>query len=363
MILIGLGSVAGSYLVQHLFAADGGSTPRRDRCKFAMKLSKVREDDSKDTVLRLLGIPDDIRRAPDPVPFPTDEIWCYGTDGHCSLATLGEVCFRGGQVVWVTGGDGQPPSRDIIDEDELCAGMRFLHPGPEAAGYNDPLHLIRVTNYLRPLGKAKSLAIIAEYGRIHDVAVDETWLFLLLRVLFEVPSPPGYMPEMIIGRMCPEPPEERKRIPRFPIMIVDDVPFSLLWGVSLAGQPQPIGQHIDYFQTHGKIRDRDLRPPDDPYPSLKKLFTSEEWNYVTKTSGRSRLIESFTSRTFLQLLALCRTAYDPPESRQPTEQPSMADYDLHHKAFVGIGARWDAKLQLYVRRDGTSGKFGHLKIG
>ena len=80
--------------------------------------------------------------------------------------------------------------------------MRFMHPGPEYAGYNDPLHLIRVTNYLQPLGKEKALAIIDEYCRIHEPGLDETWLFLVLRTLFEVPQPPGYMPRMKIGAMA-----------------------------------------------------------------------------------------------------------------------------------------------------------------
>ena len=106
-----------------------------------------------------------------------------------SLATLGEVCFRKGTVVWLAGDRGHPASPNVIGEDELRAGMRFLHPGPEAPGYNDPLYLIRAANFLQPLGKAKALAIVGEYARIHDVAVDETRLFLLLRTLFDVPRP------------------------------------------------------------------------------------------------------------------------------------------------------------------------------
>ena len=139
-----------------------------DRLEFAEKLARVRDGDREAEVRRLLGTPEDIRRAPDSVPYPTDEIWCYGTNGHGSLATLGEVCFRQGSVVWVAGGYGKPPSPSVIGEKELREGMRFLHPGPECSGYNDPLHLIRVTNYLQPLGKEKALAIIGEYGRIHE---------------------------------------------------------------------------------------------------------------------------------------------------------------------------------------------------
>jgi hypothetical protein len=151
------------------------------------------------------------------------------------------------------------------------------------------LHLIRVTNDLQPLGKERALAIIGEYARIRDVGVDETWLFLLLRTLFDVPQPPGHMPDMYIGAMSPAPPEDRLRIPRFPIVIVDDIPFSLLWGVTLAGEAEPVTRHVEYFRQHGGIRAAKLRPPDDPYPSFKKLLQSKEWAEMAKAEKNAPL--------------------------------------------------------------------------
>jgi hypothetical protein len=334
--------------------------PQPNRISFVAKLAQVRYGDKEDDVRRLLGTPGDIRRTPDPVPYPTDEIWCYGTDGHGSLATVGEVCLRQGSVVWVAGGRGEPPSPSVISENELRRGMRFLHPGPECCGYNDPLHLIRVTNYLQPLGKEKTLAIIGEYGRIHDAGDDETWLFLLLRTLFDVPQPPGHMPDMAIGAMIPAPPKERTRIPRFPIVIIDDVPFSLLWGATLIGAAQPVDHHVEYFRKHGTIRAGKLRPPDDPYPSFQKLLRSKEWADMANAEGSSRWVSNYAGHTLLQVLALGRTAYDPPEARQPFAYPNMSDYEPHHKSFLETGARWDEKLQMYVRRDGSHGQVGHL---
>ena len=347
---------------QRSLAFDATTAPEsRDRLEFAKLIAKARDAESKGSVLELLGKPDDVRRAPDPVPYPADEIWCYGTDGHCTFATLGEVCFRDGRVNWVAGGRGQPPAINTINEDELCSGMRFLHPGPEAAGYNDPLHLIRVANYLRRLGKPKALAIVGEYGRIHDVAVNETWLFLLLRTLFDVPTPPGYMPDMIIGATSPRPPKKQTEIPRFPIVIVDDIPFSLLWGVRLLGRAQPIGQHVEYFGKLGTIRSNDLRPPDDPYPSFTKLLASKEWRVMATAEGDAHSVDNYARHTFLQLLALGRTAYDPPMARQPFADPEISEYDEHHREFLRSGAKWNEKLQMYARGDGTHGKVGQLK--
>jgi hypothetical protein len=359
VILIGILSNAGA---RGEDATSHSSSPksRPVRREFAEKLALVRDNDKQEEVRRLLGSPEDIRRGPDFGLFPTDEIWGYGADGHGSLATLGGVWFRQQRVFWVVGGRGEPPLPSVVSENELCAGMRFMHLGPEHAGYNDPLHLIRVANYLQPLGKEKALAIIDEYCRIHEPGLDETWLFLVLRTLFEVPQPPGYMPPMGIGAMTPAPPKDRVHIPRFPIVIIDDVPFSLLRHVMLAGVPEPATRHVEYFRKHGTIRAGKLRPPDDPYPSFQNLLKSKEWAKIAKADGDPLWISAYAEHTFLQVLALGRTAYDPPEARQPFADPSITDYERHHRSFLETGARWDEKLQMYVRRDGTHGQVGHL---
>lgn len=329
-----------------------------NRQQFAKTLAQIKSDDTEAKVRKILGSPEHVRRDPEPVPYPTDEIWCYGMDGPGSLATLGEVCFRDGKVIWIAGGGGKPPTPEVVSERELRAALQFLHPGPEHAGYNDPLHLIRVTNYLQPMGKEKALAIIGEYPRIHHV--DETWLFLLLRTLFDVPDPPGHMPKMMIGAMSPAPPEDLTSIPRFPVVIVDDIPFSLLWGVTLGGRPQPVIDHVKYFRKHGTLRTGRLQPPDDPYPSLKKLLASAEWKAMAGANASPRMLANYTGHTLLQVLAMGRTAYDPPKARQPFAYPKMADFDRHHAAFLDTGARWDEAKQIYVRQDGRHGPTGHM---
>ncbi len=333
--------------------------PARNRRAFSRLLAQIKDGDTPARVAGLLGRPDDVQYASNAPPY-RDEVWCYGTSGHGSLATLGKVDFRGQRVLWVAGAYGLPPSPLVISERELQAGMRFLHPGPEAAGYNDPLQLIRVTNYLLPLGKAKALAIVSEYGRVGGADWDETWLFLLLRTLFDVPDPPGYMPEMFIGAMAPDPGRDRRKFPRYPIVIVDEVPFSVLWGVSLGGMPEPIGMDVEHFRKHGTLRTRPLRPPDDPFPSYKKLLQTREWHAVETASPDARSLQEYSGHVLLQVLALVRTAYDPPEARQPFAYLKPADYERFHKEFLAIGARWDQKLQMYVRPDGSHHEVGHL---
>lgn len=89
---------------------DGGTaiaSDARDRVSFAGRLSTVRERLAADRVREILGPPDDIRREG---IMGTKERWCYGTSGHLTFPTLGEVYIdEKGTVQFVYGGQGQPP--------------------------------------------------------------------------------------------------------------------------------------------------------------------------------------------------------------------------------------------------------------
>src|SRR5439155_26392043 len=64
------------------------------RQAFARAMSKIKEGMAEKDVLALLGKPDDIRTHNDPGGISTTrtkEIWCYGTNGHLTFATLGRV--------------------------------------------------------------------------------------------------------------------------------------------------------------------------------------------------------------------------------------------------------------------------------
>jgi hypothetical protein len=81
---------------------------------------------------------------------------------------------------------------------------------------------------------------------------------------------------------------------------------------------------------------------------------------MAEAEGDAHWVDNYAGHTLLQLLALGRTAYDPPQARQPFAYPKTSDYDRYHKSFLRAGARWDERLQLYIRKDGTHGKVGHL---
>jgi hypothetical protein len=177
----------------------------RTRQQFAALMSRVSPEMTRDEVEAILGKPDDVKTKYDPGGAETGETWRYGTNGHLTTATLGSVYIdENGKVKWVHGAAGDPPPAWMFPEEELRTLLRILDETPSYSngwGYN-PRSVIRAVNALQPLGKEKALAAVAEYLRIAPGefgAPAAIGMFLVLRTLFDIPSPPGHMPVMRVG--------------------------------------------------------------------------------------------------------------------------------------------------------------------
>lgn len=103
-------------------------------------------------------------------------------------------------------------------------------------------------------------AIEAYLAQAEQTADPQHGLFLVMRVLFEVPAEPGYHPPVRIGGSAPAAPWDPRSLPLFPIVLVDDIPLMLVSGHALGGEPEPLSAHIAYFRAHGAVRTRALRP-------------------------------------------------------------------------------------------------------
>jgi len=125
--------------------------------------------------------------------------------------------------------------------------------------YN-PRHVIKVVNALQPLGKEKALEVMESYLKTHAKATDTHGLFWVLRVLFDVPAQQGF-PPVNIGTPDIPPPAVPGKLPRFPILILRDIPLLLVRGYVLFGFPEPADVHISYFRIHGTPRENRLEPP------------------------------------------------------------------------------------------------------
>lgn len=128
-------------------------------------------------------------------------------------------------------------------------------------GFQDynPAYIIQAVNALHPLGKEQALAKIDTYLGDSDSAQDHYGLFWVLRVLFEVPVEVGF-PPVRIGEPTIPPPAANK-LPRFPIVMVQDIPFLVVRGYSLTGLPESVNAHVTYLRSYGTLRLQPLAPP------------------------------------------------------------------------------------------------------
>ena len=247
----------------------GGPRDQITRKRFAEALSRVQCGMIEDEALALMGTPHDVRTRTDGDEFMwtlAPRILCYGTDGHLTFPTLGQVCIgSNGKVLATCGGSGEPPGPSILAEDELREILRSISDAPKlnGAAYN-PRNLIRIVNRLQKLGKDRAVAALSEYLRVAPpVTSKRSRVFLVLRVLFDLSDESAHHPMIRIGKPLPAPIGE-DAFPRFPILLERDVPCLLTIGYSSLGNGFRVETHVEFYRRNGSIRSRPLLPTDDP---------------------------------------------------------------------------------------------------
>ena len=355
-----------TYAILALSAQATAQAKRLSRQEFATAISQLKEEDSAKRVLELLGKPDDVRTKRDPGGIGTSrtkEIWRYGTAGHLEVATLGQVYIDTKDRVQYVFGAGSPPPSRMFDEQELRQLLIVLG---EVPSYNsmwryNPRKVIRAVNLLQPLGKEKALAAIDEYLRVAQSWDDDgrKGVFLVLRILFDVPADPGHMPPMMVGAPSVRQPKDAKLLPRFPIALEGDIPLLLSEGFSLGGQAEQPESHSAYFRKHGTIRAKPLMPTDKPFAALETFATSPRWVFK---DGDRRFFGDERGRTFLgnQILRLMDTAYRVvPEPYSfgellPLEEERAALRDKIIGDASRLKMQWDGKRNQYTFLDGKT---------
>jgi hypothetical protein len=127
-------------------------------------------------------------------------------------------------------------------------------------GEYDPLKVVDAVNALHPHGKEHALDEISARGETRSYPYGLVWV---LRVLFDVPEETGFPPVRLGTPTIPPPPDPTK-LPRYPIVMVRDVPLLAVGGYILRGLPEPIEDQVEFYRAHGSIRSRPLAPPESP---------------------------------------------------------------------------------------------------
>lgn len=334
-------------------AAEAEDHDGASRAEFARALAKVKPGMPASEVRALLGEPGDVRTERDPggiTAARTVEVWRYGTNGHLTFGTLGTVHVQAdGTVQYAFGGAGAPPPDGDFDERELRRLLRLVDAVPSYSGDPDPLPLIQAVNALQRLGKARALAVLDEYLRVSSWLDDpgREGTFLVMRTLFEVPDDPGHLPPMFVGAPAPAAPADPRALPRFPLVIVEDVPFRVVYGYMLAGHPEQPEQHLEWFRRNGVIRERPLAPPAEPLALVETLAGASGTPFLRATG-----LDDENGRRFIlaQGLRLVATAF---RERLPDRGPLDDGWRAVRAAYGARVLRWDGGADRYTLDDGS----------
>lgn len=326
------------------------TSSKQSRAAFAQALRRITPGMDAAAARAILGEPEDIKTARDPGGISaadTEEVWRYGTRGHLTFGTLGTLHInRAHQVQFVFGAQGDPPPSGMFTEVELRSLLHKLdRVSPYDASSHDPLTLIQAVNALQRIGKDKALAAISEYLRVSSELDDpgRRGVFLVLRTLFDPPMEPGYQPVMMVGSPAPSGGQPSKTLPRFPIALVDDIPFRLVTGYVLGGKPESPEQHLEWFRKQGTVRALPLRPkawlPDPCYYLVSQQHPVLIESKLDNDAGRRFLLE--------QCVQLIRTAVlVPPDPTKDSAQNFLEITSSLSK--VRESLRWDSVQDQYV---------------
>jgi hypothetical protein len=258
----------------------------------------------------------------------------------------------------------------MFEEDELRDLLRRLDTTPGLKGYSyNPLSLIQIVNTLQPLGKDKALAAIGEYIRVSDEWSDSeearSGMFLVLRVLFDVPENVDPNRAGAFGMPSPAGPKDPHRIPRFPIALVDDIPLMLVSGYSLGGLPSSMEEVCSFFKVNGQLHPAPLAPTNDPLSAIVHLMNSTQWIYadtnLQKSGGMSfgsaEDNEREKSMLMEQLLRLIDSVYRMPTdvngNRLPCGEPPESAWQKVMLEVSALKIKWDPRQNMFVFPDGS----------
>lgn len=117
--------------------------------------------------------------------------------------------------------------------------------GPLGSGAFHPGRALEAIRALTALGKADGLPLLRRIADGHREL--ESGLFAVIRALVVLPEGATLQPPML-GAPVPEP-SDALHAPRYPLVLIADVPLVVVSGYMLGGQPEPLSMHLDALEA------------------------------------------------------------------------------------------------------------------
>ncbi|MFC1758911.1 hypothetical protein ACFL2H_09100 [Planctomycetota bacterium] len=274
--------------------------------------------------------------------------------------SLGEK--KGTRVTWKNTVPVLPRSVTMLDipgPPSIGKTMQIVNGAPSYDPNNfNPAKLVRAVNHLMPMGKKKAIHELREFLKIardssnetirRDENIDtsdRTCVFLIVRLLFESADPTDKPPAILTVPFTPIPDDEDKILwPLYPVHIQDDIPFFLVYGGGLGGAPDQPERHIDWTEKQGRLRNKRLRPIDNPVLAATRLAA---------LSQTERLYEGepdyYKATPYRQAWNIIEDA-DPklPKPIPPANTWDEPDWDARVKAAAKRDIHWSQGEQRYI---------------
>lgn len=145
------------------------------------------------------------------------------------------------------------PFAPALAADPLFATLDAV--GPLEATAFSPRRALDAMLALHALGADGARAALRQY--VASRTEPPEGLFVVVRCLLAVPPleaasaawpgaiQPGHLRPPALGAPFPIPPDDPTTAPRFPALLVGDVPLSIVSGYTLGGLPEPLSMHLD----------------------------------------------------------------------------------------------------------------------
>jgi len=166
----------------------------------------------------------------------------------------------------------------------------------------NPMFITDVADKFILLGKDEALSEINKFANASEMSSDNFGLFLLLRIMFDVPTFSKY-PEISIGKFDHDKPVGEDEANLFPILYSNEIPFLIVTGYFTGGFPQPIGDHIDFYKEFGILKEKAHHLQIEKSESTVFNEFNQKWCKIYKTDKMPNNLESSIKEQIRKALA------------------------------------------------------------
>lgn len=240
-----------------------------------------------------------------------------------------------------------PDSRPEIESaiDNALVAMSVL-PGFLGTKFN-PRPLIIAVNELQKLPQEHAGRVLLSYSERAWSEPDSIFdrVLLVARVLFTPKDGSPPVPSLNQGMPDLQEPEDRTLIPLFPLHVYRGIPFLLVGGYLVGGEPESPAAYLAWCAEYCRVRSTPIIPDDDPLASVDEFLQSSAWKELNPKPWHYGMLR----HQALRLVANVYTVPKDAESDLLVSEDREEIWKQHRRAFAAENVRWSQEANDYLR--------------